>query len=197
MPKSSYILVTNARAKFISVFSPNNHGKYSLQLLLDKDCDQVAYLRRKINDVMKAAFPNATKGLKSPLHDGDTERDTTAYPEYANTVFFEPSSMFQPQVIDRNGDPLDPASGLLKNGAIVNVAINFYDYKATGNKGVGVGLGKVQYWAPGQPMMQGVNSVVFPTAPCTAPDTASTATTQEAQDEETSFDQLLDECEDL
>ncbi len=197
MPKSNYILVTNARAKFISVFSPNNHGKYSLQLLLDKDCDQVAYLRRKINDVMKAAFPNATKGLNSPLHDGDTDRDTTAYPEYANTVFFEPSSKFQPQVIDRNGDPLDPASGLLKNGAIVNVAINFYDYKAAGNKGVGVGLGKVQFWAPGLPMTQGVNSVVFPTATGAEPENVATSEAQDAQAEEITFDKLIDECEDI
>ena len=197
MPKSNYILVTNARAKFVYVFAPNNHDKYSIQVLLDKNDPQVAKLQRKVKEIMTAAFPNAAKEPKSPIHDGDVDRDTTAYPEYTNTVFLEPSSKFQPQVIDRNGAPLAPASGLLKNGAIVNVAINFYDYNASGNKGVGVGLGKVQYWEAGEPMTQGVNSVVFPTISSTANDTASEATAQEAQNEEASFNELLDECEDL
>ena len=190
--KTEYFLIQNAKARFVSVFAPNKHGKFSIQLILDEDDPQVAELQAKIDELVKVAFPGAVRGLKKPLHFGDLEQDLVKYPEYAHTVYFEPSSLYQPQVIGPDGSPLTQSNGHPWSGDIVNAAVNLYSFGVPGNKGIGAGLGQVQFWEAGQPSVHGINAVVFPTA---EPKNVTPATSEIASSEEKTFEELLDECQ--
>ena len=190
--KTEYFLITNAKARFVSVFAPNKRGKYSIQLILDENDPQVAELQAKIDKLVTAAFPGAVRGLKKPLHFGDSEKDLVKYPEYAHTVYFEPSSTYQPQVIGPDGSPLTLSNGHPWSGDIVNAAVNLYSFDGPGNKGVGVGLGQVQFWKAGQTNARGLNAVVFPTAD---PKSVTTAAPEIVSSEEKTFEELLDECQ--
>ena len=83
-------------------------------------------------------------GLKTPLRDGDTERDIEEQPEFAGMWFFSARSNRKPGVVDKNnvGMSKDDASEIYP-GVYARVCINFFPFEGE-SKGVAAGLNHVQ-----------------------------------------------------
>ena len=132
---------------------PGQDPKYSLMLLIPKsDKSTVA----KIEAAIEAAKENGKAnwggkvpaGLKTPLRDGDLERDD---PLYKGHYFMNASSKQQPGVVDAQLNKIvDPSE--IYSGAYGCASLNFYAYSVNGNKGVGAGLNNVQKVADGEPL---------------------------------------------
>ena len=87
--------------------------------------------------------------LKMPLRDGDEERPDD--PAYADSYFINCNSIERPGIVDRKRVPItDPT--VIYSGCYIRVSINFYPFNTNGNRGVGAGLGNVQFWCDGDPL---------------------------------------------
>lgn len=78
--------------------------------------------------------------IKTPLRDGDTDRDDDAY---ADAMFINANSTTAPQVVDARVKPLLDRDEVY-SGCYVNVSVNFYAFNTNGNRGVAAGLGNIQ-----------------------------------------------------
>ena len=87
-------------------------------------------------------------GLKSPLRDGDTDRDA---PEYKGHYFINANSKLKPGVVDAAVNPILDQSEIY-SGCYGRVSLNFFPYNANGNRGIGAGLQNVQKLADGEPL---------------------------------------------
>jgi hypothetical protein len=139
------VVTGKVRLSYVTVFEPkpDDQGrlKYSLCVLISK------------SDTAKAAIEAARQagkdgkwggkipaGLKMPLRDGDTERDS---PEYKGCYFINCNSQQKPGVVDADLNPVLDQSEVY-SGCYGRVSINFYPYDQKGNKGIGAGLQNVQ-----------------------------------------------------
>lgn len=152
------VVTGKVRLSYVNVFKPraskpDQEAKYSLCVLIPKS-DKATI------DKVKAAIKAAAEAgvgklggkippnLKSPLRDGDTERDS---PEYKGHYFINANSKQQPGVVDAQVQPiLDPNE--LYSGCYGRVSLNFYAFNQEGNKGIGAGLQNVQKLADGEPL---------------------------------------------
>lgn len=81
-------------------------------------------------------MPNMN-AIKTPLRDGDTERDDEAY---RDSYFLNANSISKPQIVDRHLQPiLDPDE--IYSGMYARVSLSFYAFNVNGNRGVACGLG--------------------------------------------------------
>jgi hypothetical protein len=151
--RMSYANLFKARAQ-----EAGQEPKYSVCLLIPKsDVDGVA----KVKAAIEAAKAKGAEmwggkvpaGLKLPLRDGDTERDS---PEYKGHWFVNTNSKQKPGVVGTERDidgkliPLDEAD--VYSGCYGRVSLNFFPYNTKGNKGVGAGLQNVQKVGDGEPL---------------------------------------------
>lgn len=131
------------RASYANVWepapSPSGDMKYSISMIFPKDTDLTA-VKKAIEDCVidalgsdKSKWP---KGLKNPLRDGDTDRDS---PEYQNSFFLNAGSKNQPGIVGPNVQPLLDRDEFY-SGCYARATINFFYYDKNGNRGVGVGL---------------------------------------------------------
>lgn len=90
------------------------------------------------------------KNLRSPLRDGDEERDLDENPEYEGMYFMNVKSNRRPGVVNRKMEPLDEED--VYAGMYVRVAIDAFGYNFNGNKGISFGLGHVLKWKDGEPL---------------------------------------------
>ena len=132
--------------------------KYSICILIPKeDKETVAKVKACIEQAKaKGAETWGGKvpaGLKLPLRDGDTERDS---PEYKGHWFINANSKQKPDVVGRERDienklmPLPESQ--MYSGCYGRVSLNFFPYNQKGNKGIGAGLNNVQKMAEGEPL---------------------------------------------
>ena len=139
-----------ARLSYMYAWEPDEEtGKYSTQLLIDKsDKETLA----KIKAAIKAAIEGGKsrlannkgvipKNLKTPLHDGDTEREGVA--EYQGMIYFNASTMRKPVICDRRRQAITDRSEVY-SGCYANVAVNFYAFSKGGNVGISAGLQGIQ-----------------------------------------------------
>jgi hypothetical protein len=155
---STKIVTGKARLSYVNLFQPRaqNEGqepKYSVCVLVPKtDTATVTKIRQAIEAAKEAGKPTwggkVPPGLKVPLRDGDTERDT---PEYKGHWFVNATSKQRPQVVDASVQPILSADEVY-SGCYGRVSINFYAYNQNGNRGVAAGLGNVQKVADGEPL---------------------------------------------
>jgi hypothetical protein len=152
------VVTGKARLSYVNVFKPraSNPGqepKYSVCVLIPKT-DKATV--DKVKGAVKAAAEagigtlggKIPANLKSPLRDGDTERDSA---EYKGHYFINANSKQQPGVVDAQVQAiLDPNE--LYSGCYGRVSLNFYAYNQEGNKGIGAGLQNVQKLADGDPL---------------------------------------------
>lgn len=140
------------------VWEPNEDGKYSVCLLIPKtDKATVAKIEAAI-DAVKAQ-PKAAQvwggkflaSFKTPLRDGDTERDLDKSPEYKGHWFINASSKNKPDVVDAQLNPILEKKEVY-GGMFGRASINFYAYNFNGNKGIGAGLNNIQKLADGEPL---------------------------------------------
>jgi hypothetical protein len=162
-----------SRFSFVSIFKPNDHGKYSITVLVPKtDTATVAALRKAIDAyktserAIKVWDGKFLASYKTPLRDGDTERDTDKSPEFKGHYFFEAKSnptdgkgnaRPAPTVVDAKLLPIvDPAQ--VYSGCYGRVSLDLYPYSKDGNKGMSFGLVNVQKLADGERLGSGASA---------------------------------------
>lgn len=153
---STKIVTGKARLSYVNLLTPRaqeegKEPKYSVCLLIPKsDAKTVAAIKQAIEAAKEAGKPTwggkVPPGLKVPLRDGDTERDTA---EYKGHWFLNASSKRKPQVVDANVQPILDSNEVY-SGMFARVSINFYAYNQAGNRGIAAGLGNVQKIADGE-----------------------------------------------
>jgi hypothetical protein len=152
----SKVITGKVRMSYVNVFETNDKGKYSVCLLIPKgDKETLAKLKAAIEEVKtdpKAATTWGGKWLasfKSPLRDGDTERDLEKNPEYKGHYFINCNSGQKPDVVDTALNPIMDKSEVY-SGCFGRASVNFYPFSVDGNKGIAAGLNNVQKLADGE-----------------------------------------------
>lgn len=126
--------------------------KFGLSLIIPKTNKKTI---RAIEDAVAAAeeagkdkFGKKWICKKTPLRDGDKEREDDAY---ANSFFLNANSNNRPGMVNAKVQPiLDPKE--IKSGDWGNVSLNFYPFNVNGNSGIAVGLNHVQKVKDGEPL---------------------------------------------
>ena len=151
-------VVIPARLSYCNLFEPKaiNDGdeKYSVSLIIPKsDTKTIAKIEAAIKAAAQAGVAKlggkVPANLKSPLRDGDTEREDD--PAYENSYFINANSKQAPQVVDRALNKILDQTEVY-SGCYGNVSVNFYAFAVPGNKGIAAGLGNVQKVRDGEPL---------------------------------------------
>lgn len=156
-PTAAKVVTGRVRLSYAHLFEPyasraTDTPKYSVCLLIPKS-DTVTV--EKIKKAVEAATETGKsskwggkvpKALKTPLRDGDEEREA---PEYKNHYFINANSNQAPGVVDVSLNKIiDPAE--VYSGCYAHVSVSFYPFSVGGNNGVGCGLNNVQKIADGE-----------------------------------------------
>ncbi|MBR7927082.1 DUF2815 family protein [Aerococcaceae bacterium zg-ZUI334] len=159
MKETKVITGLETRLSYFNGWEPKsiNGGaeKYSVSVLIPKD--DLATLQ-KIEKAIDAAIeegiakfggkkPNKA-AIKTPLRDGDIERDDEAYKGH---YFINANSITKPQIVDMNVAPILDRSEVY-SGCYARVSLNFYAFNSNGNKGIACGLGNIQKVKDGEPL---------------------------------------------
>lgn len=151
------VVIGKVRLSYVNVFQSRTIGdddraKYSASIIIDKEDKKTI---AKIEAAIEAA-KNEGKGkwggkipknIKLPLRDGDIDREDDE--AYAGKYFFNASSNYKPQVIDRFKQTIEDPDELY-SGCYAYVSINFYPYDFNGSKGVAAGLNNIMKVAEGE-----------------------------------------------
>lgn len=148
---SNRVLLRNVRLSFANVWEPKSingsEPKYSVSLIIPKsDSATIKAVEDAIEEALKEGLPKfggkmpPRGSLKTPLRDGDTERDDEAY---ADSVFINANSKNPPQIVDGNVQPILDQSEVY-SGCWANVSVTFYAFNVNGNRGMACGLGNIQ-----------------------------------------------------
>lgn len=134
---------------------------YSVQLLIPKtDKVTVDRINKAIEHLKQDAGAQAVwkskwlASFKTPLRDGDTERDTDKAPEYKGMYFLNANSKQKPQVVGKERDiegkliPLGESE--VYSGGYGRVSINLYAYNQKGGIGIAAGLNNIQWLEDGE-----------------------------------------------
>ena len=141
-----------------NVFTPDEKNSYSIMILIDKkDKETLAKINgaiEKFKTDPKAVTIWGSKFLasfKTPLRDGDTDRDTEKYPEYKGNYFVNANTYNKPSVVDaKMNDIIDKSE--LYSGCYGRVSIMPSAYNVDGNKGIKFYLNNVQKLAEVEPL---------------------------------------------
>ena len=166
MTKTNRDITVKGRLSFEHIFSPQvpneqAEPKYSLTLLVPKNDPQIPAIQQAIkaavdDAVERGTFKQAIDPAQTkypPLRDGDSMTDSgePRGPEFANHVFIsaKAGTKRKPFVVDGNLQPVIDESEVY-SGCYVNVALQFFGYANSGNKGVSASLIGVQKVADGE-----------------------------------------------
>ena len=155
---STKVVTGKVRFSYLHVFEPEAVGdseekKYSVSLIIPKSDTETV---NKIKAAIKQAGENgkASKfggklpaNLKSPLRDGDLEREDD--PAYAGAYFINANSKNQPGLVDRALNKIIDTTELY-SGCYGRASLTFFPYDAKGNKGIAAGLNNLQKLADGE-----------------------------------------------
>jgi len=152
----SKVITGKARLSYVNLFDKNDKDKFSVCLLIPKgDKETLAKIKTAIDAVKTDAKATTTWGgkylasFKSPLRDGDTERDLEKNPEYKGHFFINCNTGQKPDVVDSALNPIMDKSEVY-SGCYGRASINFYAFSVDGNKGIAAGLNNVQKLADGE-----------------------------------------------
>jgi hypothetical protein len=147
---------------FESTKTKNDKGEdvYDIQILIPKSQrEDLRAILKAIKEVGEAKWGANWKRVRTPLRDGDKEKDELAedgstkgekYPERLGHYFINARSSRPVGVYDRLRDPItDP--GLVYGGCKGKIAVTFFPYNTAGNVGIGAALNGVQKIADGEP----------------------------------------------
>ena len=132
----------------------NAEAKYSATLLIDKnDTDAINAVNQAIaaavdDGVTRRIFTQAidpTHTKYPPLRDGDTPNDSgePRGPEFAGHYFIAAKNKNQPIVVNAQRQPVINPDDVY-SGCYVNMAVEFFAYSTSGNKGISASLIGVQ-----------------------------------------------------
>jgi hypothetical protein len=157
MSSPAKVVTGKVRLSYAFVMKPRPlDNKYSLSVLIPKsDTATVAKIKEAIEKATQAGKESkwggsVPKGLRSPLRDGDAERDDEAYKGH---YFVNCTSKDKPTVVDAQlNEILNPTE--LYSGCYGRVSIVFFPYNFEGtSKGIGAGLQNVQKLEDGPSLM--------------------------------------------
>lgn len=125
--------------------------KYSISAIIDKDDKEtIAKINAAVEAAKKEGLPKwggkIPSNLKLPLRDGDIEKPEDE--AYAHAMFLNANSKQAPQVVDRQVQPILDQTEVY-SGCYGRISVTFFAYNSNGNKGVGAGLGNVQFLKAG------------------------------------------------
>lgn len=135
--------------------------KYSVSIIVPKsDRATVNTINAAIEEAKKNGAASKWGGkvpprLRTPLRDGDEDRPDDA--AYADSYFFNCSSLKRPRVFDMNLQEILDSSEVY-SGCYGRVNVTFYPYDVNGNRGIGVALNLVQKVADGDTLGGGAPS---------------------------------------
>lgn len=140
---------------------------YDIQILLPKsDRVNIRKVLKAIQQVGEHEWGDKWKQVRSPLRDGDAEKDELTedgstkgekYPERLGCYFINARSSRPVTVVDRHLAALDPDE--VYGGCKGKISVTFYPYSVSGNHGIGAGLNGVQKIAEGEPFGGGAPAV--------------------------------------
>jgi hypothetical protein len=156
--QATKVVTGKVRFSYLNVFRPkaindSSDEKYSVSLIIPKtDTETIAKCEAAIKAAMemgKAKWGGKIpKGLKTPLRDGDEERDDEAY---AGCMFINASARTKPGLIGKNRQQITDEEELY-SGCYGRASINFYPFDASGNRGVAAGLNNLLKLEDGEPL---------------------------------------------
>ncbi|NVP35933.1 DUF2815 family protein [Listeria monocytogenes] len=151
------------RMSYVHVFEPwsgdeSQEKKYSVCLIIDKtDKKTVKAIKSAIKELKESKEAiniwggkngTAPKNLKTPLRDGDEERDEME--EFEGKYFVNANSKRQPGVINKKRKELTVEE--FYSGCYGRVSIDLYAYNSNGSKGIAVGLNNLLFLEDGEPL---------------------------------------------
>ena len=149
--KTKVITGVNTRLSYFHGWEPvsinGSKEKYSVSVLIPKsDKKTIDAINMAIDAAIEEGVskfggkkPNKST-LKTPLRDGDIERDDEAYKGH---FFINANSTTAPQIVDKNVNPILDRNEVY-SGCYARVSLNFYAFNSNGNKGIACGLGNIQ-----------------------------------------------------
>ena len=157
--KTKVVTGINTRLSYFHGWEPVsiNGGteKYSVSVLIPKsDKETIAAINAAIDAAIEEGIakfggkkPNRA-AIKTPLRDGDIERDDEAYKGH---WFINANSTTAPQIVDRSVKPILDR-GEVYSGCYARVSLSFYAFNSNGNKGIACGLNNLQLIRAGEPL---------------------------------------------
>jgi hypothetical protein len=148
---------------FKETASENDKGEkvYDIQIIIPKSQrEDVRAILRAIKAVGEAKWGANWKKVRTPLRDGDREKDELTedgstkkdkYPERLGAYFLNARSTKPVGVYDRQRNPIVDSDAVYA-GCKGKIAVTFFPYSNSGNHGVGAGLNGVQKIADGEPI---------------------------------------------
>jgi hypothetical protein len=156
------VITSKVRFSYCHVFEPHSveeggTKKYSVVLLIPKKDKK---LLAKIQVAIEAAIEDGKvklggkipKNLKTPLRDGDDEKEDDE--NYAGMMFISANSHTRPGVVDENVQAIIDREDFY-SGCYGRASINFYAFNTSGNKGIACGLNNVQKLEDGERLSGG------------------------------------------
>lgn len=153
---STKVITTKVRFSYAHVFEPygmdGQEKKYSVSLVIPKS-DKA--LVDKIKKAIKAATDigkdskfggKIPANLKTPLRDGDEERDDDEV--YKGAYFINATSKSKPGIVDKDLNPIMDKEDFY-SGCYGRASLNFYPFNTSGSKGIACGLNNLQKLADG------------------------------------------------
>lgn len=156
--KNNKQVITNeVRLSYAHIFEPKaiNGGdpKYSASLIIPKeDTETIACVKEAIENAKQEGVNvlggKIPKGLKTPLRDGDEERDDEAY---AGCYFINANSNTPPGIVDKHRNKITDTTEVY-SGCYALASITFYAFNTNGNKGIACGLNNILKTRDGEPL---------------------------------------------
>lgn len=151
------VITGKVRFSYVHVFEPatisedSSEKKYSVSIIISKK-DKVTLA--KIEEAIKAATQAGVakwggklpKNLKTPLRDGDEEREEECY---ENSFFLNAKSSNKPGIVDANLDEIMSKEEFY-SGCYGRASVTFYPYDSNGSKGIACGLNNLQKLEDGE-----------------------------------------------
>ena len=157
-PASTKVVTGKVRLSYVSVFDVNDKGKYSTAILIPKSDKATIDKIKAAIEAVKVDPKSATNwggkflaNFKTPLRDGDTDRDVEKNPEYKGHYFLNANSGQKPGVVDAQLNPIMDKNEVY-SGCYARVSLNLYAFNVDGNKGIAAGLNNVQKLGEGEPL---------------------------------------------
>ena len=161
MSKNTHVVTGKVRLSYANIWEPRSiqgsKPKYSVSLIIPKsDTKTINAIEKAIDaaiDEGLAKFggkkPNKA-ALKTPLRDGDIERDD---PAYADSWFLNANAneTNPPQIVDANLNKIIDRAEVY-SGCYGRVSLDFYAFNTNGNRGIACGLGNIQKVRDGEPL---------------------------------------------
>jgi hypothetical protein len=159
---SDLIKTGKVRFAYLHVFTPkvakdaeaDAKAKYSVCLIIPKsDKVSIKRLQAAIEETGKAKFgEKLPKNFKSPLRDGDLEREDSEV--FEGCFFMNASTTQKPGLVDADLEEIASRDEIY-SGCFGRAVVNFFGYDTKGNKGVGCGLRHLQKLEDGDVLSDG------------------------------------------